>query len=90
MTKIQIKLKIAQRSYPLTIAQEDEELVRRISKMLNEKIAYYKDQYASADAQDITVMAAIETLMQSLKNPDNQMIPEGIEDQVARLEAILQ
>ncbi len=87
MNKIQIKLKIAERQYPLTIEAIDEEQVRTIAKVLNEKFTYYKKQYSSADAQDAITMAAIDAVAILCKNSGG--ITANVEEQIKHLEQIL-
>jgi len=87
VNKIQIKLKIAERLYPLTIEAQDEELVRKIAKVLNEKFAYYNKQYSSADAQDTMVMTAIDAVTSLCKSMD--AVPAKVEEQMKHLEKLL-
>jgi len=87
VNKIQIKLKIAERNYPLTIEATDEELVRKIAKVLNEKFVYYKNQYSSADAQDTMAMAAIDAVTTLSKSV--YTTPDAVEQQIQHLEKLL-
>ncbi len=87
MNKISIKLKIAERNYPLTINADDEELVRKIAKVLNEKFVYYNNQYSSADAQDTMAMAAIDAVTTLSKSMDT--MPAKVEEQMKHLEKLL-
>lgn len=87
MNKIQIKLKIGGRNYPLTIEAQDEELIRKIAKVLNEKIVYYKNLYASADAHDSLVMASIDTVVTLSKESGG--LPSAAEEHLKQIEQLL-
>lgn len=50
---------IADRSYRLKIEPEDEEMVRKTIKLLNEKILEYKTQFAGKDMQDYVAMVLL-------------------------------
>lgn len=56
---IPINIIVADRSYRLKIEPEDEEMVRRTIKTLNEKILDYKTNFAGKDMQDYVAMALI-------------------------------
>jgi len=56
---ININLLIAGRSYPLKIKPEEEEIVRRAAKRVNEKIQEFQEQYSAKDKQDYLAMAAL-------------------------------
>lgn len=56
---IPINIIIADRSYRLKIQQEDEEIVRRTIKTLNEKILDYKTNFAGKDMQDYVSMVLL-------------------------------
>ncbi len=56
---IPINIIIADRSYRLKIQQEDEEMVRKTIKTLNEKIVDYKTNFAGKDMQDYVAMVLL-------------------------------
>ncbi len=58
--KLSIKLKIANRSYPLHIERKQEEMIRKAAKMLDDKVLQYKQQYKGQDNQDFLAMAALQ------------------------------
>ncbi|MFM6977066.1 MAG: cell division protein ZapA, partial [Sphingobacteriaceae bacterium] len=49
MGEISIKINIADRVYPLKINQEEEEVIRRAAKLINDRIKEYQDSYAVRD-----------------------------------------
>ena len=50
---------IADRSYRIKLNPEDEEVVRRTVKTINDKIIEYKTQFAGKDMQDYIAMVLI-------------------------------
>ncbi len=60
MNEISININIAGRKYPLTITANEEESVRAVSKMINEKLQNYNEQFSLKDNQDALAMFALE------------------------------
>ncbi len=67
MEKFSISVKIAERSYRMTIDPEEEEAVRKAAKLINEKIKQYAEKYAFNDMQDLLSMIAIQFATNSIK-----------------------
>lgn len=60
MDEISISVVIADRSYRLTIKKEEEEIIRKAAKVINERIRSYAGHYAYKDGQDLFAMVALE------------------------------
>jgi cell division protein ZapA len=60
LNEISINISIAGRKYPLTIAANEEQNIRALSKMINEKMQAYGEQFSLKDNQDALAMFAIE------------------------------
>ena len=56
---IPINIIVADRSYRLKIETEDEEMVRKTIKTINEKIIDYKTNFAGKDMQDYVSMVLL-------------------------------
>lgn len=56
---IPINIAIADRTYRLKLQPEDEEIVRKTVKMINEKIIEFKTNFAGKDIQDYISMVLI-------------------------------
>lgn len=67
MNEISINISIAGRKYPLTIAANEEQNIRAISKMINEKMQAYAEQFSLKDNQDALAMFAIELAIEYQK-----------------------
>ena len=55
-----IKVQIAGRFYPITVAEGEEELVRIASKSIEQLVNTIESKYSIADKQDALAMAAIQ------------------------------
>jgi len=67
MNEISITVRIADRHYKLTIEREEEEIFRKATKLLSDKIMEYAQNYAFKDKQDLLAMVALQYTTSSLK-----------------------
>jgi cell division protein ZapA (FtsZ GTPase activity inhibitor) len=51
MGEISIKINIADRVYPLKVNMEEEEIIRRAAKLINDRIKEYQENYAVRDSR---------------------------------------
>ena len=58
--KLKIKLTIADRVYPLTIAPSQEEGLRKAAKNIENLIKQFEQNYAVRDKQDVLAMCALQ------------------------------
>lgn len=76
---LSIKVTIANRIYPLTIKPDDEEVVRKAAKLVNESIKGYSENYATRDKQDLLAMVALEFVTKLLEIDNKKPIDtEGV------------
>tara|TARA_B110000003_G_C16379788_1_gene429984 strand:+ start:324 stop:626 length:303 start_codon:yes stop_codon:yes gene_type:complete len=75
---IKIKITIADRVYPLTIASDQEEGLRNAAKKITNMIKQFEQNYAVRDKQDVLAMCALQfaTKIESNNNISNQGIVE--------------
>lgn len=59
MGDLSIKIKIANRVYPLTVSAKEEEGVRKVADEINKSIAEYEKLYTVKDYQDLLAMVAL-------------------------------
>lgn len=71
---LKIKVNIADRVYPLTIKREEEEMIRRAVKMINDTVRSFQEKYAVKDKQDVLAMCALQwaSQLEKLKAHDKQ------------------
>jgi len=59
MSKLNIKLSIADRLYPMKVNASDEESMRKSALLINQKIKDFSQKYAVKDNQDLLAMCAL-------------------------------
>lgn len=71
--KITIRVNIAERYYPLTIARSEEEAIRKMAKQINEVLFQYSQRYPGKETQDYMAMALLHYALQtqSLSHQNN-------------------
>ena len=90
MGEISIKINIADRFYPLKVNVEEEEIIRRAAKLINDQIKEYQENYAVRDKQDLLSMCVLHYATASLK-ADKKISVEDIEvtEKVYQLDYLL-
>jgi len=72
MGELSIKIRIAEREYPMRVKEEEEERLRVVGKLLNERLRFFKEQFNIQDKQDLLAMVAFETMVEKLKMEEEQ------------------
>lgn len=67
MGNLSIKIKIADREYPIKAPASEEEKLRNAGKAINDKIRMYKAQFGIDDKQDLLAMVAIDFMVERLR-----------------------
>ena len=90
MSTLSIKIKIANRTYPMTIKRESEEGVRKAVKKIEERIKFYEKNYAIQDRQDLLAMCLIEvaTKLESVSN-DSSKDNEDVSLSLSNIDSLL-
>lgn len=90
MGEISIKINIADRVYPLKVNIEEEEIIRRAAKVINDRIKEYQDNYAVRDKQDLLSMCVLHYATTTLKAEQKVMYEDSnITDKVHQLDQLL-
>jgi cell division protein ZapA len=90
MGEISIKINIADRVYPLKINMEEEEVVRRAAKLINDRIKEYQENYAVRDKQDLLAMSVLHYATATLKAEKKVMNEDtDVAEKVYRLDQLL-
>lgn len=72
MDELSIKIKIADREYPMKVKPEDEERVRKAGKNINERIRSYRERFGIDDKQDLLAMVAFDCLVDKMETEENK------------------
>lgn len=90
MKELSIKIKIADREYPMKVDANDEEKIRLAGKKINEKIKLYRDQFGIDDKQDLLAMVAFDSLFEKLQTEDTQSeVGETIVERISYLNKLI-
>ena len=89
--KLRIKVTIADRVYPMTVAPEQEEGLRKAAKQIEAMIKQFEQNYAVRDKQDVLAMCALQFAAQTeQKTIDKQSEVLLAEDKLRDLNELLQ
>ena len=58
--KLSIRINIGEKYYPLRIEREEEEIIRKAAKAINDKLNQYKGKYSERDMVDLLAMTALQ------------------------------
>lgn len=90
MSELSIKIRIADRDYPMRVTEEEEERLRIAGRLLNERLKLFRDQFGIQDKQDLLAMVALEVAADSLKTVKNkETLNSNFAQQLTHLEDIL-
>jgi cell division protein ZapA len=90
MEDLSIKIKIADREYPMKVKHADEERVRMAGKLINEKIKSYREQFGIDDKQDLLAMVAFDCLIDKMAADETyQVIDQTVFEKVNQLNHIV-
>ena len=90
MGEISIKINIADRIYPLRISMEEEEIIRRAAKLINDRIKEFQENYAVKDKQDLLSMAVLHYATATLKAENSAKdVDKEVSEKVYQLDQLL-
>ncbi len=72
MGELSIKIKIADREYPMKVLASEEEYIRRAGRLVNEQYKAYKDRFKIDDKQDLLAMVAFDCLIDKIRSENKQ------------------
>ena len=85
MSKVSLKISLCGRTYPITVAEQEQTRVLEAAKQINEAIDQLKKSYAVNDSQDLLAMASLQLLIKSHANSNNATFKQ-IEQNLADLD----
>ncbi len=81
-----VNIAIADRTYRLKVAAEDEGVLRGTIKIINDKIVEYKREFAGKDMQDYISMVLIWLATEETKTASHIVDIQNATDKIASLE----
>ncbi len=90
MEELSIRIKIADREYPMKVKANDEEKVRTASRLINEKLKSYRDKFGIDDKQDLLAMVAFDSLVEKMSTEKvHQEIDQTVIEKVNQLNLLV-
>jgi len=90
MNDLAIKIRIADRDYPMRVAVADEERLRLAGRQLSEQLREFREKYGIQDKQDLLAMVAFTTMADSLKvSKEKDGTDADLTERLARLDELL-
>lgn len=87
---IPINVVIADRSYRLKVEPEDEEILRKTVKLINDKVMEFKTNFAGKDMQDYVSMVLLWFATEQTKSTNDVIDYSEFSQKLSSLEQILQ
>lgn len=90
MDELSIKIKIADREYPMKVKRNEEERVRAAGKLINEKLKSYREQFGLDDKQDLLAMTAFDSIVEKMaaEESDNA-VDQTVVDKINHLNQLV-
>ena len=90
MDLLSVKIRIADREYPMKVKPEDEARVRQAGRVINERIKSYREQFGIDDKQDLLAMVAFDSTVEKLKlEGKSHQVDDTVEHKLAKLNQII-
>jgi cell division protein ZapA len=87
MGELSIKIKIANRVYPLTVNAEEEEGIRNAAEKINQSVGDFERLYDVKDKQDLLAMAALKVATRNFDLEKKGILDgAGIEEDLMMIE----
>jgi cell division protein ZapA (FtsZ GTPase activity inhibitor) len=83
---IPVNIVIADRTYRIKTRPEDEEIIRKTVKMINDKLFEFKAQFAGKDMQDYIAMVIIWYATENVGGNGNVAINKEIAEALMKME----
>lgn len=90
MGNLSLKIKIADREYPIKAPASEEERLRNAGKAINDKLRMYKTQFGIDDKQDLLAMIAIECMVEKIRwEEENSGLTSEMSAKIERLSSLI-
>lgn len=78
--KLSIKINIVGKTYNLKIGYDEEETIRKAAKMVNDKLASYKQTYGENESSDFVAMTALHFATKYVESNTDEQLGEVLEE----------
>lgn len=73
MGELSIKIRIADKDYPMRVSDEDQDKIRLAGKQLNDKIKSFKEQFGVVDKLDLLAMVAFDGAVERVNSSEQEI-----------------
>lgn len=88
--EVSIKVNIADVVYPLRVALDEEENVRKAARLINEKVRLFREDYPAADKINLLSMVALQFATELLQYKESTWIEDdGISADLKQINSLL-
>ena len=89
MRELSIKIKIANRDYPLTVKPAEEEGIRKAAESINHQISEFERLYDVKDKQDLLAMVTLKIASKNFELENKGIINDaGVEEDLKKIEQL--
>jgi len=89
MQKLKIKVKIANRVFPLTISRNEEEGIRKAVKAIEDRLKIYESRFEAKDTQDLLSMCLLEMSVKLFQDDQKLKVDGNLEDKLLAMESVI-
>lgn len=89
MQKLKIKVKIANRVFPLTISRNEEEGIRKAVKAIEDRLKIYESRFEAKDTQDLLSMCLLEMSVKLFQDEQKLKVDSDLENKLLAMESVI-
>ena len=89
MQKLKIKVKIANRVFPLTISRDEEEIVRKAVEAIEDRLKIYESRFEAKDTQDLLSMCLLEMSVKLFQDEQKLKVDSNLENKLLAMESVI-
>lgn len=90
MGELSVRIKIADREYPMKVEASDEARIRNAGKQINERMKAYRERFGIDDKQDLLAMVAFDCLVDAVEPDDTRSVTdESVVEKISALNHLI-
>ncbi len=90
MGELSVRIKIADREYPMKVEASDEARIRNAGKQINERMKAYRERFGIDDKQDLLAMVAFDCLVDAVEPDDARSVTdESVVEKITALNHLI-
>ncbi|MDQ3534854.1 MAG: cell division protein ZapA [Bacteroidota bacterium] len=89
MGELSVRIKIADREYPMKVEASDEARIRNAGKQINERMKAYRERFGIDDKQDLLAMVAFDCLVDTIQPDEGNVTDEGVVEKISALNHLI-